>query len=300
MGQNEAPSGVKLRIAIPCFGGLIHVACVTRVMSLFRELARAGIECALETVIHESLVTRARNTLVHQFLASDSTHLLFIDADIVFEPRDVIGMLIADKPVVCAAYPKKSIEWPRVVAAVKDGMDPASCASPYAINALPPEGDEQLNPDGSWTKTLTMDRGCIPILDAATGFLMVKRHVLLDMAAAHPEAMYQSDAPGNRGEPMWALFDCAIVDGRYLSEDYLFSRRWQRMGGTVWLYLPAKLGHIGSHTFQGDLSSVFHIGEQTSGAAGGTAAEPAGTASQELSSGGRDGPIEAAALSGAA
>jgi hypothetical protein len=56
---------------------------------------------------------------------------------------------------------------------------------------------------------------------------------------------------------MHAFFDCAIVDGRYLSEDFLFSRRWQNLGGTVWLFLPAELGHVGTYTYRGNLYSTF-------------------------------------------
>ncbi len=124
-------------------------------------------------------------------------------------------------------------------------------AANYAINVLPGKAD------ANGDVTLTADRGAVPILDAPTGFLLIQRHVFIDVILAHPETQYLSDTNGRHGEPMFALFDCAIVDGRYLSEDYLFSRRWQNMGGTVWCYLPAVLGHVGTHTYRGDLSKTF-------------------------------------------
>ena len=50
----------------------------------------------------ESLGTRARNTLVANFLDNDSfTHLLFIDADIGFEAKSLKRFLEYDKEVLC-------------------------------------------------------------------------------------------------------------------------------------------------------------------------------------------------------
>lgn len=241
-----------LHIALPCFGGLMQAVCARSVLLLTHELSRHGVGWSLDLELHESLVQRARNNLAHRMLKnSDATHLLFIDADIEFRPIDVIGMLGADKPLVCGAYPKKTLDVDAIAAAVRGGdPNPMAHAANYAINVLPSK-------DGATEATLTSDRACVPILDAPTGFMLVRREVLVDMAAAHPECLYYSDQGQNRGEAIHALFDCAIVEGRYLSEDYLFSRRWQNLGGTVWLFLPAVLGHVGSYTYRGDLSKTF-------------------------------------------
>ena len=52
----------------------------------------------IQTLGQESLVTRARNTLVANFLDNDSfTHLLFIDADIGFEAKSLKRFLEYDK-----------------------------------------------------------------------------------------------------------------------------------------------------------------------------------------------------------
>jgi hypothetical protein len=60
-------------------------------------------------LFNESLITRGRNYLAHEFLESDATHLMFIDADIDFDPKDVIALLAMNKPVIGGPYPKKCI-----------------------------------------------------------------------------------------------------------------------------------------------------------------------------------------------
>ncbi len=236
-----------LFIALPCFGGLITAQCAESVRRLTHLLRDHEVAVTVEYLLHESLVQRARNTLVHTFMKSEATHLLFVDADILFNPLDVLGMLGADKPLVTGAYPRKGINQQAVLDAFeRHEPDPFAFAASYVVNYLPAKvGDK-----------VTAEFGCVPVLDAATGFMLAKREVFEEMAAAMPEIAYTSDevhASRGRGETVHAFFDCAIVEGRYLSEDYLFSRRWQRLGGTVWMFLPAKLAHIGTYTYRGDL-----------------------------------------------
>jgi len=52
----------------------------------------------------------------------------------------------------------------------------------------------------------------------------------------------------------YALFDTMIDEKdqrRYLSEDYAFCRRWQNIGGSVWLDPFITLNHYGNYLFQG-------------------------------------------------
>ena len=47
--------------------------------------AQVGVQFGF--LMNESLVTRARNALVWEFLQSDATHLMFIDSDIGFRRK---------------------------------------------------------------------------------------------------------------------------------------------------------------------------------------------------------------------
>jgi hypothetical protein len=48
-------------------------------------------------------------------------------------------------------------------------------------------------------------------------------------------------------------------DKRYLSEDYTFSRRWQDIGGEIWLDPSISLNHYGSFNFQGNPAQIIQV-----------------------------------------
>ena len=63
----------------------------------------------------DALITRARASLISQFLDDpDATHLLFIDADIGFEPEQVLRLIECGADMCAAVYPIKRIDWDKV------------------------------------------------------------------------------------------------------------------------------------------------------------------------------------------
>jgi hypothetical protein len=96
--------------------------------------------------------------------------------------------------------------------------------------------------------------GLLEVTDGATGFMLIKRSVIEKMIKHYPETRYIPevyDDPSHKGMPKYALFDTMIENGRYLSEDYTFCRRWQNMGGKVYVDPRVILDHVGTHTFKG-------------------------------------------------
>ena len=88
----------SILLATPCFGGWVsqnYMLSVIRFMSYARS---AGFEVSLSMVGYDALISRARSTLVAAFLDNPAaTHLLFVDADISFEPQQVERLLKFDK-----------------------------------------------------------------------------------------------------------------------------------------------------------------------------------------------------------
>jgi hypothetical protein len=239
-------SKIHLHIGIPCYGGQVTEPCMTSILRFTLLAAQVGLNWSLDTMVNESLVTRARNNLMAKMMTNpQATHFMFIDADIRFQAESILHMLACNKDVIGGLYPKKSL--------------PIN----YVINLKP-----QVTVQGDIYTVDTM----------GTGFLLFKKHVYEKLIAAHPETKYVDDIGlGKQYEPMmYAIFD-TIIDhkGHYLSEDWTFCRRWQALGGDIWAHSKVLLGHTGHYEFQGDLSKLdiknFTSGEPVPAAVPGTA-----------------------------
>jgi len=110
-----------------------------------------------------------------------------------------------------------------------------------------------------------MKNGFAKVRFAGTGFLMMKRDVIVKMAGHYPELKYSRE---NRAEDTlknspwrFALFNCMIdqTTGIYLSEDFSFCRRWTDMGGEIWADLQSRLTHTGPISLAGDAATQFPV-----------------------------------------
>ena len=218
---------IHLHIGIPCYGGMVSEPTMTSFLRFTLLATQAGLNWSLDTMVNESLVTRARNNLMAKMMTNkEATHFMFIDADIRFQPESILQMLAYEKEVIGGLYPKKAL--------------PVN----YVIN-LKPE---------------TKIQGDIFTVDTmGTGFLLFRRDVYEKLIAAHPECKYVDDVGlGKQYEPMmYSIFDCKIDErGQYLSEDWLFCRRWQEIGGEIWAHSKVLLNHVGHYEYAGDLDKL--------------------------------------------
>ena len=245
----------KLFIATPMYGGMAHGMYIKSCLDLQAVCSNYAIQTRFSYIFNESLITRARNYLVDEFLRSDSTHLLFLDSDIHFDPKDVIAMLALDKEVIGGPYPKKSIKWGAVIEAVKRKPD----ISPQELEKV--TGDYVFN---AVTGTGQFNIGePLEVLEIGTGYMMVKREVFGKFKEAYPEFNYKPDHVGQANfdgsRYIHAYFDTVIDHGksdRYLSEDYMFCQWWRKIGGKIWLCPWMKTHHVGTYPFTGDMGAV--------------------------------------------
>ena len=234
----------NIYVATPCYGGLVTTHYTMSVLALSQYAAASGFAVGVHLLGRESLVTRARNTFVADFMATpEATHLMFIDADIGFAPQSVARMLAFDEDVVAGMYPAKALRWD-VPDRIRDREPPAQAALQYVGKFC--DRDELELRDRFATGEY-----------CGTGFMLMKRGVITRMIAAYPETAYGSDhvyvAEGAPSGPLHALFECMIdPDTReYLSEDFGFCKRWRAIGGKIWLDIEAGLTHTGNYDFVG-------------------------------------------------
>ena len=281
----------RLFVATPMYGGNCSGMYMKACLDLQGMCLQYGIEIRFSFLFNESLITRARNYLVDEFIRSDYTHLLFIDSDILFDPQDVLALLALDKDVIGGPYPKKTINWRNIaLSLVKNPMtspgELEALAGEYVFNAAPGTTSFKVNEP-------------LQVLEIGTGYMMVKRQVFDKFKEAYPKQNYKPDHVGQAhfdgSRYIHAYFDTVIdngftyddmyklmqdvsngVDGaaeqakqmletektashRYLSEDYMFCQYVRRFGGEIWLCPWMKTTHIGTYGFQGNMPKIAEL-----------------------------------------
>jgi hypothetical protein len=242
-------------IATPCFGGVVSQSYMLSVIRLMSHAKSAEFDVTLSMLGYDALISRARSTLVAAFLDNPvTTHLLFVDADIGFEPQQVERLLRFDKDFTGALYPLKSIDWDFIPQRCVEGGETIGQAALSYVGTFSPEAERKREGD------------FVTGIYVGGGFQMIRRSVLEKMIAAYPEThftrVHSLPMSGSRSEMvqssnLFALFDC-IIDpdtGAYLSEDYSFCRRWRQIGGEIWIDIASKLTHTGPYEFVGDHAS---------------------------------------------
>lgn len=247
----------KIFIATPMYGGMACGMYLKSCLDLQTIFQQYGIPSRFSFIFNESLITRARNYLVDEFLRTDFTHLLFIDADIHFNPQDIIAMLALDKDVIGAPYPKKALNWGNIAKAARNHpeLDPKeleNVVGDYVFNVV--KGTERFQVSEP-----------LEVMEIGTGYMLVKREVFAVWAAAYPEKRYRPDHVGQKNfdgtRYIHAYFDTEIDKDseRYLSEDYAFCQWYRRAGGHIWLCPWIQTQHVGTYAFTGNMAKIADL-----------------------------------------
>ena len=243
-------SGTKVFVATPMYGGMCSGFYMQSVMQLQQVLSMRGYHMAVSMMFNESLITRGRNALVHQFLKTDFTHLLFIDADIRFDPNHVAMLFDANKDVISGIYPKKEINWHSVQEAVKRDVPM----------------DQLKHHTGSWVINLVGYQASVDVPQneplevwaGGTGMMLIKRQVFETLAEHVPSYLNDVTDLHNAMQPRERIHEFFATSieprtERLLSEDYHFCRIWRQQGGKIYAAPWMDLGHVGTYVFEGRL-----------------------------------------------
>jgi hypothetical protein len=229
---------MRIMLAAPAYNGTVNTTFMVSVLNLFGEARENNVQITFRPIA-DSLITRARNNLVQEFLNDESyTHLCFIDTDIGFAPSQFWRLLTSGHRVACAIYPFKHYQFPSEPSQLA-GRDLELSMMKYVVNAK------------GGTLTIEQDKFA-EALDAATGFMMISRDVFDTLKRVFPD-LKQEPEEGDTTN-YYGFFDCMVEEGtrRPLSEDYAFCRRCQQAGIRIMVDVASELSHTGPITFHGN------------------------------------------------
>jgi predicted O-methyltransferase YrrM len=205
-------------LAMPCYDSPSAASAFALARSR-QALTDAGVQSALLILQGNCHVDDARNAIVRDFLESDCTDLVFLDADVDWEPKALVQLCSRDLDVVGGVYPFRR------------------------------DGGEQMPVRLKDVKTPDAD-GLLEVEGLPTGFIKIKRHVLERMAALAPkyfDKVYETALVFDRPTPG--------PDKTRWGGDIDFCNRWRAMGGRLFADAELRLGHTGQAVVRDSLAA---------------------------------------------
>lgn len=210
----------KILLAIPAYTGHVHYATIGALNLAYSEAAQQGWDIALSLRTTDSIITRCRNVMLADFVRSDCTDMLFLDADVSFGPGVFTRLMSHQVDLVAGIYRVR--------------------ADPERYPVRPLKDFLQYDASGS---------GLMEVEAVPTGCLRISRAAAEALTKAHAGAWYEDiTAPGMR---IVNVFDFELVNHEYWSEDFVFCKRWAALGGKVWIDPDLELSHCGDKIFTG-------------------------------------------------
>jgi hypothetical protein len=251
---------MKIFIATPMYGGMCTGQYTQGLLDLISALHNSGHNALYGKTYNESLITRARNTLVNEFLNTDADYLLFIDADQGFKSYEILKMIESDVDLIGAIYPMKSINWSRVTSAIESGVqiEELEKYTGYFSANLKADEDQSI--------TIVLDKP-LQVDNVATGMMLIKREVFEKMIpTTETYAAAASSGQIDFDKKHYEFFKTEIDEnGVLLSEDYYFCKKWEELGGKVYAAPWVQITHFGSYEFSGSFAKSIILQSKIEG-----------------------------------
>ena len=240
---------LHILICTPCYGNQCfteYTKSLCETVSIFTQL---NVKFEMYLLGQESLITRARNGCIDKFLSNDYSHLLFIDADIGFNPLDILEMLLCKQDIIGGIYPKKAVNWGKVIFEVKNNND-------ISIDDLKMKS---IDLNYNETEDNNNHPKCFRVKDLATGFMLISKNLIQNMIYKYgEERKYINNISGlGGGNHFYNFFDIGICNETkvYLSEDFYFSKLVRDMGIPIYALRNCELSHTGNITYRGNINN---------------------------------------------
>lgn len=256
-----------LYILTPCYGGVCNVDYVSSLLKTINLFKEYNFPLEVLFCPNDSLITRARNNLIAKAMANLKTsHIIFIDADISWDEKDILKLILANKPIIGGVYPIKKYHWNKLI---KNPKYPDS--SNIVQSMLENYNSSVLQKNISTDKIiesllldynlnyleniLHIDRNIAKVKHIATGFMMLQRNMIYQMMIEQYNTKYTDDTGflnPDENNHAYALFNCGVVNNSYYSEDWWFCDQWSKMGGDIFIDVSIVLTHTGQTKYNGN------------------------------------------------
>jgi len=244
--MKENKNNISIFVATPMHAGTCTDGFTKSCLALQREADKKNIDIEFVFLSGDSMITSARNTLVHAFLKTNFTHLLFIDSDITFDGSQVLDMALKDIDIIGGVYPKKHISWDNIYHAIKNGIKKEHLplvASNYVVNSI----------SGKPIELGSLE--LVEVRHLGTGMMCIKRSVFESLMSKVPTYTIGDSLDRNypdggiKNEDFVYEFFSTEIDGALMTEDYFFCDLWRKNGGKIFLAPWVRLKHTGNYTF---------------------------------------------------
>lgn len=248
----------RVFIAIPCGKSAPDIDMSCSLTDTMFHLYESGMRPERRVIHGNCYVHLGRDLLCHQFMKTDCSHIHYWDDDVAAPPGAVRRLLNYDRDIIVAPYPKK----------VPAGSPPEKSWPLVLLDGVPDPF------------------GLLQCEKVATGFLLIKRHVIETLYEIHraDRAFYDESVDAE----VIDLFPTGLIDGfpldngrrRWWGEDYAFSIYARRAGFKIWLDPVVPLIHAGRNVWKGEFTKNADAAWQFEAMANGRAKEGTPFASQ--------------------
>lgn len=190
-------------------------ACYVYSIANSREaLHKAGIQTAYMLLSGNCHVDDSRNRIAQEFLLSDCTDLVFLDADVSWEPEQLVQLCQYDEDLVGGVYPFR--------------RDDERSSGKMPVLLVDGEKSDE--------------RGLMRVAGLPTGFMRIRRRVIERLAKDANHYWAATD----RRAPIPVLFERTLTNGTRLGGDLNFCKKWILSGGEIRAAIYMRLGHSGT------------------------------------------------------
>jgi hypothetical protein len=167
-------------------------------------------------------ISAARANVLRKACDTDASAIVFLDYDVSWTPEDMLKLLETEGDVVAGTYRKK-------------------------------RDDEEIYMGvmhSNHAGLVTRADGCIKAKLVPAGFLKITRRAVIAFAKSYPQLLF-----GDPMRPGLDMFNHGAMDGVWFGEDYAFSKRWNDIGGEIWLIPNLNINH---HKGDEEYKGNFH------------------------------------------